>query len=61
MTDLSALPARERAKRCRALAREAREKGALCTGEMQASFIKQSGEWNQLALEADAEAEPQGL
>jgi len=58
MTDLSALPPRERAKRYRELAREAREKAARCTGEMQASLIKRAGEWAQLAREADAEAEP---
>jgi hypothetical protein len=58
MTDLSALPAGERAERYRELARDAREKAALCTGEMQVSFIKRAGEWAQLALEADAEIEP---
>jgi hypothetical protein len=56
MTDLSALPPRERARRYRALAREAREKAALCTGELQSSFIRVAEKWEQQALEADAEA-----
>jgi hypothetical protein len=58
MTDLSGLPPRERAKRYRALAREAREKAALCTGELQSSFIRAAGNWEQQALEADAEIKP---
>ena len=56
MTDLSALPPRERARRYRELAREAREKAATCTAELQRSFIRVAGKWEQHALEADAEA-----
>ena len=60
MTDLSALPPRERAKRYRLLAREAREKAARCGGDMQIALVKQAGDWSQLAREADAEAEYDG-
>ena len=58
MTEISELPPRERAKRYRQMAREARLKAAACMGEIQATFIKSAGKWEQLALEADADAEP---
>jgi len=51
------LPARERAKRYRAHASEARAKAARCPGEIQAGFLKIAGYWDQLALEAEADAE----
>lgn len=57
MSGFSHLSHRERAARYRALAREARLKAAQCTGEMQASFIKFAGQWEQLAREADNDAE----
>ena len=56
MTELSELPPRERAKRYRQLGREARIHAASAKGDEQAAFIMYAGNWEQLALEADAEA-----
>jgi hypothetical protein len=56
MKPISELPPLERAKRYRELAHEARLRAALCSGTIQASFIKMAGQWEQLALEADSEA-----
>ena len=56
MTELSELPSRERAKRYRQLAREARIHAANSKAEEQATFIMYAGNWEQLALEADADA-----
>ena len=55
MSELFELPPRERAKRYRKLAREARVQAANAKGEEQAAFIRYAGKWEQLALEADAE------
>ena len=55
MTELSELPSRERAKRYREMAWEARGQAAHSKAEMKAAFIKIAGQWEQLALEADAE------
>jgi hypothetical protein len=49
------LPPRERAERFRELAREARVRAANSKGEAQATFVKLAGQWEQFALEADAE------
>ena len=57
MTEISELPPRERAPRYRELAREARLQAANSKGEAQAAFVKLAGQWEQLALEADAEAD----
>ena len=52
------LPPGERAKRYRELAREARVRAANSKGqEAQASFLILAGQWQQLALEAEVEAE----
>lgn len=56
MTELSELPPRERAKRYRKLAREARIHAANAKGDEQAAFMVYAGKWEQLALEAEAEA-----
>jgi hypothetical protein len=56
LTDISKLAPAEQAKRYRAEAHSARVKAALCSGPIQASFIKMAGNWEQLALEAEAEA-----
>ena len=53
---MSKLPPRERTKRYRTLAMEARFKATTCTGELQLSYIKLVGQWEQLALEAHADA-----
>jgi hypothetical protein len=53
---MSKLPPRERAKRFRAQALEARFKATTCTGEQQLSYIKLAGQWEQLAIEAEDEA-----
>ena len=57
MTDLSGLPPRERAKRYRQLAKEARVHAANSKADERAAFVKFAGKWEQLALEADADAE----
>ncbi len=49
--------ASERAKRNRAYARDARLRAARYPAEMQAAFIKIAGYWEQLALEAEADAD----
>jgi hypothetical protein len=56
MTELSELSPRERAKRYRELAREARRKATQCLGNIQTAFLKCAGKLEQLALEADEEA-----
>ena len=56
MTRLSELPHRERAKRYRAQAREARVKAMQCKDDMRAAFLKIAGHWEQLALEVEADA-----
>jgi len=35
---------------------EARFKAATCTGDLRLSYIQLAGQWEQLALEAEAEA-----
>jgi hypothetical protein len=50
------LPPRERAKRYLELAREARVRAANSKGGAHAAFVKLAGQWNQFALEAEAEA-----
>jgi hypothetical protein len=57
MTELSHLPPRERAKRYREFARSARMSATTTGGELRDSYIKLAGQWSQLALEADADAE----
>ena len=56
LSEISKLPPRERAKRYRAQAMEARFKATTCTGDLQLSYIRLAGQWEQLALEAEAEA-----
>lgn len=56
MTDISRLPPRERATRYRELAREARLQAANSKADTKAAFVKFAGTWEQLALEAEAEA-----
>ena len=58
---LSALPPRERAQRYRDLARQAREQAPLIKGDIQLFLIKQAGDWAQLAIEAEQEANDEGL
>ncbi len=57
MSELSGLPPRERAKRYRQLAREARVHAANSKADERAAFVKFAGKWEQLALEAEAEIE----
>jgi hypothetical protein len=57
MTKISELPRPERAKRYRAQAREARAKAMQCRDDMRTAFLKIAGHWDQLALEAEADAE----
>jgi len=57
LTELSELPPRERAKRYRELAREARVHAANSKADKREAFVKLAGKWEQLALEAEAEAE----
>ena len=57
---MSKLPPRERAKQLRAQAMEARFKATTCTGEQQLSYIRLAGQWEQLALEAEADGERDG-
>ena len=54
--EMSELAPRERAERYRAQGREARIKATKCFGDTQAEFIRMAGHWEQLALEAEAEA-----
>jgi hypothetical protein len=61
MTEISELPPRERAKRYRELAREARVQASSSKGEAQVAFIKFAGQWEQLALEAESEANAQDI
>lgn len=56
MTELSELPPRERAKRYRELAREARLHAANSKADKRDAFVKLAGKWEQFALEAEAEA-----
>jgi hypothetical protein len=56
MTEISGLPRQERAKRYRELAREARVQAANSKAHTQAAFMKFAGQWEQLALEAEADA-----
>ena len=60
VTELSDLPHRERAKRYRELARAARLDAASAKGEVRDGFIKVAGQWEQLALEAEADAKEAG-
>ena len=60
MTELSDLPHRERAKRYREFARSARLEAASAKGEVRDAFIKVAGQWEQLALEAEADAKHRG-
>jgi hypothetical protein len=57
LSELSGLPPRERAKRYRQLAREARVHAANSKADERAAFVKFAGKWEQLALEAEAEIE----
>jgi hypothetical protein len=57
MTEISKLPPRERAKRYRELAKEAQVMAASAMGAEKISLIKIAGHWEQLAREAEAEAE----
>ena len=57
VTEISELPAAERARRYSELAREARIHAANSKGEEQISFIKLAGQWTHLAREANAEAQ----
>ena len=56
LSEISKLPPWERAKRYRAQAMEARFKATTCTGDLQLSYIRLVGQWEQFALEAEAEA-----
>jgi len=56
VAELSELPLRERVKRYRKLAREARIHAANAKGDEQAAFMMYAQNWEQLALEAEAEA-----
>ena len=49
ITALSDIPPRQRAKRYRELARDARHKAPLCMGNMKAAFMKFAGKLEQLA------------
>jgi hypothetical protein len=60
MTEISKLPRRERAKRYREMAWKARGQAAHSKGEMKTAFIKIAEQWEQLALEAEAEADESG-
>ena len=57
MSEMSKLPPSERAKRCRAHAMDARLKATTCSGDLQASYIMLAGQWEQLAREAEDEAD----
>lgn len=56
LAEESKLSLEERAKRYRAQAMDARLKAAKSTGELQDSYIRLAGQWEQLALEAEAES-----
>ena len=56
MTEPSVLALRERSKRYRVYAREARLKATRYPGELQTAFIRIAAYWDQLALEAEADA-----
>jgi hypothetical protein len=56
VSEISQMPLRERAKRYRQLSREARIHAANAKGDEQAAFMMYAGKWEQLALEAEAEA-----
>ncbi len=56
LSEMSKLPPSERARRCRAHAMDARLKATTCSGDLQASYIKLAAQWEQLAREADSEA-----
>jgi len=60
VTELSDLPHGERAKRYRELGRVARLDAANAKGEVRDAFIKIAGQWEQLALEAEADAKEAG-
>ena len=60
VTELSHLPHRERAKRYREFARNARLSAATATGDLRDVYVKIAGQWEQLALEAEADAEQSG-
>jgi hypothetical protein len=57
LAQISKVPAAKRAARFRERAHQARVQAAHCKGEAQESYIKIAGQWEQLAREADAEAE----
>ena len=54
---MSKLPFRERAKRYRAQAWDARLKAVKCTGELQLGYVALAGQWETLAKEADNQAD----
>jgi hypothetical protein len=56
LSEIFRLPVRERAQHYRARAHETRVKAAHCTGDIRAGFFKIAGYWEQLALEAEADA-----
>jgi hypothetical protein len=56
LTELSGLPPRERAKRYRELAREARLHAVNSKADKRDAFVKLAGKWEQLALEAEVDA-----
>jgi hypothetical protein len=57
MTEMSELPRRERAKRYRAQAGEARARAVKSKGEMRTAFGRIAEHWEKLALEAEADSE----
>ena len=57
LSEMSKLPFRERAKRYRAQALDARLKATKSQGELQSSYITLAGQWEQLAKAADDHAD----
>ena len=56
MPDSVHLAHRERARRYRKFARAARLSAATARDALRESYVEIAGHWNQLALEADADA-----
>ena len=56
MSAISQLAPRQRAKRYKEQAQEARSQAAKSQGKMRAAFAEIARHWEQLALETDAEA-----
>ena len=57
LSEMSKLPFRERAKRYRAQALDARLKATKNQGELQSSYITLAGQWEQLVKEAENQAD----